>query len=285
MTLTRVKTIRGLERGLSVFRLLHQVRAASLHQLHERSGLPKATLERILLTLQREGFATRRLADDCWVPGYSGRALSNRFAPSDRLSQAAAPVLDKLCRRVLWPSDLSVRIGTHMELKETSRPHSTLTLNHLAVGFPINMLLSAPGRAYLSFCPADERDIVLKRLRSKRGAGYSLAKDDASIARILAETCKNGFAARDPTFGGHITKSKTKYDDGLNAIAVPIMQNEKVLGCINIVWIRRLITETDMASRHLCDLQEAAAEIAASYQTSGFSDATRVVSAPRVNAS
>jgi IclR family mhp operon transcriptional activator len=256
MSIASVKTIRSLERGLAVVRLLRQRPASSLAELHATSGLPKATLERILLTLQHEGFASQRIADGRWVPGHAVVEIGGRpLGPGDRLGQAAAPVLKALCQRVIWPSDLSVRVGTHMELTETSRAHSRLTLTHIGVGFPIDMLMSAPGRAYLSNCPDDEREMLLGRLLPRRRQVHGVVRDRRLVERIVAETRAQGFGARDPRWGGHISKPKAKHDDGLDAIAVPVMHGDRVLGCLNIVWIRAMLTQADMARRHLRDLQ------------------------------
>lgn len=266
MSITRVKTIRGLERGLAVIRLLRQRSASSLAELHSASHLPKATLERILLTLQREGFASQRIADGRWVPGHAVFDLGGRpLGPGDRLGQAAAPVLKDLCRRVIWPSDLSIRVGTHMELTETSRAHSRLTLAHIGVGFPIDMLMSAPGRAYLSHCPDDEREALLARLLPRRRQAHGVVRDRRLAERIVADSRAQGYGARDARWGGHISKPMSKHDDGLDAIAVPVLHGDRVLGCLNIVWIRTMLTQADMARRHLGDLQAAAQEIGRNY--------------------
>ena len=150
-------------------------------------------------------------------------------------------------------------------LRESSRPHSTFVLCRLHVGYPVNMLLSAPGRAYLAYCPADECEAVLERMRSQRGSGHHLARDRQFVDRVLSETRRLGYGPRDAAFGGHISKPISKIDDGLNAIAVPVMLNAAVLGCINIVWIRHLLTQAEMASRHLSDLKQAAGRIASAY--------------------
>lgn len=51
----KVKTIRALDRGLEVLQTLHEFRNASLHDLYLATGLPKATLTRILATLESRG--------------------------------------------------------------------------------------------------------------------------------------------------------------------------------------------------------------------------------------
>lgn len=182
--------------------------------------------------------------------------------------------MEQLCRRVIWPSDLSVRVGTHMELTETSRPHSRLTLAHITVGFPVHMLLSAPGRAYIAFCQDEERDAILDRLAKGKGVSRALARDSAFVTRLVDETRRLGYGARDKSWGGHISEPKHRYDDGLNAIAVPVLHEDRVLGCINIVWIRHLLTQAEMARRHLADLRSSAQQIAAAF-ASGAQSRTR----------
>lgn len=51
----KVKTVRALERGLDVLIEVQTRKAASLHELHQATGLPKATLLRMLVTLGQKG--------------------------------------------------------------------------------------------------------------------------------------------------------------------------------------------------------------------------------------
>lgn len=265
MTITAVKTIRGLERGLAVFRLLQQQGAMSLNDLHQKTKLPRASLSRILLTLNRAGFIAQRIADNYWIIADTGIEQAGASRKAGRLARAASPILDELCMNIIWPSDLSIRVGTHMELVETSRAHSSLMLRRIRVGFPINMLLSAPGRAYLAFTSEKERNSIINRIRRKPGLGHEVAVSEGVIEHIIQSTRYQGYGARDDGWGGHISDPISRYDDGLNAIAVPIMQKECVLGCVNIVWIRNLISQSEMAKRHLAQLQEAARNISNAY--------------------
>jgi IclR family mhp operon transcriptional activator len=51
------------------------------------------------------------------------------------------------------------------------------------------------------------------------------------------------------------------FDDGLAAIAVPLLDCTRVHGSINILWIKTAFTIEEFADRHLADLRAAAAEI------------------------
>ena len=60
---TSVKSIRALERGLDVLQALRMGQSAGLKDLHEITGLPKATLLRILRTLIERNLVWQRMAD------------------------------------------------------------------------------------------------------------------------------------------------------------------------------------------------------------------------------
>ncbi|MBI1386690.1 MAG: helix-turn-helix domain-containing protein [Rhizobiales bacterium] len=260
---SQVKTVRGLERSLRVLAALQEAGPQSLDELHRRCGLAKATLLRLLKTLHEQGWANRRLADARWYanPAPLMRAHASGL-PNSRLTQAAAPVLAELCRKVIWPSDLSVRVGSHMELTETSRSYSHLTLARITVGFPIDMLRSAPGRAYRAFCRDEERNEILATLQASDSPSESLASNRSFISRLIEESREQGYGARERSCGGHISLPLSRYDDGVNTIAVSIQREGRVLGCINIVWIRTFLDQAEMARRHLGDLETAVERIA-----------------------
>ncbi len=262
MVATRVKQIRALDRGLTVLRTLYEVRGATLKDLHERLDLPKATLSRILLTLQSQGFIWQSIGDNLYRASYALKAMSEHLEPRDKLAEVAGPILDSLCAKVQWPSDVSVRSGHFMQLRETTRAHSYFLLNRLSIGFKVSMLLSAPGRAYLAFCDDAERREILDLLKAQDDPGAAMLRSPLTFDRILRETREKGYGCRDLAWGGHYSLPESQYDDALNAIAVPILSQRRVLGCVNIVWIRRLFRQEQVASRHLGDLKKAAELIA-----------------------
>lgn len=255
-------TIRGLERGLQVLHTLQARPIASLHDIHLATHISKPSLLRILNTLEKSGFVSRRLADGQYrISSFGGIARKrDRHA---RVAEAAAPVLDRLCQKVRWPSDLMVPAGDHMERRETSQPSSPFALNlayRTRVGQPVGWLLTGVGRAYLAFCPERERETILETLRKSSKPEDQLARQPERLNRILAETRTRGFATRDPAFtGGHY--GGVPMDDGLQAIAVPLLDRTKVHGSINILWIKTAFTIEEFAAQHLDDLRSAAAEI------------------------
>lgn len=259
----KVKTIDALERGLITLKTLQEMQAASLHDLHLRTGIPKATLLRILLTLERQGLIWQRLADGLFRPSYTLQERARSLGRVDRLIECAAPELEALQRIIRWPSDLAVRSGAAMMLCESNRTHSYFMVNRDKLGYEINILRSAVGRAYLAFCPDDEREEILEALRHSQRAGDEMASNRRYVTHLLRETRALGYGVREQTFGGAYDKSRSVHDDGLSALAVPIVKPDgAIAGCVNIVWIERLFDASEMAARHLSDLRDTAARIA-----------------------
>jgi IclR family mhp operon transcriptional activator len=260
-------TIRGLERGLQVMQVLQLSSIASLNDIHRATHISKPSLLRILNTLEHAGIVSRRLADGHYRLSAFRREPRKRDA-HERVAEAGAPVLDRLCQKVKWPSDLLVPAGDHMERRETSRALSPFIIHahfHTArqIGTKVNWLLTGVGRAYLAFCPAGERQRILARLRKSDMPEDRLARDPRRLEQIFAETRARGFGVRDPSFVGG-PYGTPPHDDGLAGMAIPLQDGRRVYGSINILWIKTAFTVEECAARHLADLQAAAGEIVAS---------------------
>jgi IclR family mhp operon transcriptional activator len=167
------KTIQSLERGLQVLQALHATPISSLHEVHVLTRLPKPTLLRILHTLERSGLVSRRLADGRYRISANLTRLTRKRDRYDRVAEAAAPVLDRLCQKVSWPSDLMVPAGDHMEIRETSRTQSPFLIYYTKdrIGTPVNWLLSAVGRAYLAYCTSERSSSIYFASRINRKTG------------------------------------------------------------------------------------------------------------------
>jgi IclR family mhp operon transcriptional activator len=259
MTAQSVKSIRALERGLDVLQALQTGAGAGLKDLHEITGLPKATLLRILRTLSERNLIWQRMADGAYLPSArSGRAPVD---DASALVEVASPIMAQLCERVNWPSVLAVRRGGEMEIIETNRPRSHVS--HLPigpVGARINMLLTSTGRAYLGFCSQEEREEVLAILRRSAAPADAFARDAVWVARTVAQTQAQGYGRRDPAMAGEGRGPMP--DDGRNSIAVPIIVAGQVVAAMNLTWTRRAASTGQIVADYLGELRAAAAEMA-----------------------
>lgn len=242
--------MRGALRTLQVLRALNVRNGATVVELARDTGISRPALYRVLETLRETGYVALDLSRRHYCLTMLVRGLADGFTDEDWVSEVARPVLRALQKTILWPADLGTFMDNAMWIRETTRPASTLTIDRGVVGIRFPMLLSATGRAYLAWCPEDERAQILENLVDGREGGFELVQDRDRLDRMLEETRRRGYGQR---FGEEPLES--------GAIAVPILADDHVLGCVNMTFIRRSMTPLDAATKCLGPMQDAAARI------------------------
>jgi IclR family transcriptional regulator, mhp operon transcriptional activator len=249
-----VKSVRALDRGLTVLELLRQHDAATLGDLHETTALPRATLLRVLKTLEERDWVCRSAVDGLYRLGPRWSPRDDAALPGGELAALAAPFLNELCKRALWPSGVAIRDGRSMLILETLRRNSPFTIDRSVIGHRPSLLKSATGRAYLAFCPAKERSALLKDLRASENPDDKVAHMTRWVDRVLTDTRRRGYGVRET---GHRARTN-RLDASFNAIAVPVIVEKRVAACVNMLWIGGVIGVADFARRHLPDLRRTA---------------------------
>ncbi|WP_432695715.1 helix-turn-helix domain-containing protein [Marinobacterium sp. YM272] len=251
-------TNRSLERGIQLLKLIDRLGGVTLSQLAREADLPKSTVRRLLMTLLDQRLIRKSLAD--------GLFRSNIFLPVEteyelpphawRLCEVAGPVMLELVEKVRWPSDLFVREGSGMRYIESSRTSTPISLYRGRLNIRVRMLYSAAGRTYLAYCPEAERQQLIEETRGERPAELT----DEGVERLGQRIRQQGYGTRQPGYTGTVLP-----DDGLSVIAVPVLNEQQLLGCITLLWVRDYMSEEQFAERHLAELQAAAREIAKRY--------------------
>jgi len=113
------------------------------------------------------------------------------------------------------------------------------------------MLRTAAGRAYLAFCPATERDIILKQIERAGDPDDRPYLTQDYLERMVAETRTRGFASR----------TDGEYNPRTSSIAVAIIRDDRVLGCISIIWIRSALDAQEAVSQFAGPMMETAAQL------------------------
>jgi DNA-binding IclR family transcriptional regulator len=188
-----------------------------------RTGLPKATVNRLAYTLTVLGYL--RFDDALGKYALDAGVLSLGFAllaGTDTL-ELARPHMRSLAREVGAAVSLGCRDGLDMIYLETIRSETALTLG-LASGSRLSMLTSSMGRAYLAVQPPDVRAALVAELKRSAGKGKGEAALVAGAERAIAafehERCCYSF--RD-------------WHADVNAVAVPFREPREgrwlVLSC------------------------------------------------------
>lgn len=229
------KKIRALSRGLSIVSAMNDFNGpVSLNYLHQVTELDRATILRILATLESEEWVYRGMSDNLYRLTYKLHELGEHVSFYNAIAQVSAPVMDALQKELHWPSDISVYDGDGMSIIETSRKRSPFVINREVVGFKPSMLRSAMGRAFLAYC--DERTLnkILKRLKEKGGEDAELANNHRYVTGMLDAVRLRGYATRDPSESSLPSETEEEF----NAIAVPIIVMGDVQASLNIVWMK-----------------------------------------------
>jgi IclR family mhp operon transcriptional activator len=145
-----------------------------------------------------------------------------------------------------------------MVILESSRRNSPFVINRHAIGRRPSLLKSAMGRAFLAFCPNDERERLLERLSRSTHPDDKPAALKSWVDRVLQETRTKGYGVREP---GYWAGADDKGGD-VSSIAVPVVAGQKVLACISLIWVSGTNTVEDFAREHLGALRSAAAMLA-----------------------
>jgi IclR family mhp operon transcriptional activator len=254
----KVKSVRALERGLDVLLEIQRHSAPSLHDLHLATGLPKATLLRMLVTLSGRGLIWQRLADGAYLP-----SASLNGAPSlieRRLAEIASIELAALAGRIPWPSVIAVPRADHVEVIETNSAMARLDAAILGpVGVKLSYIHTAVGRAYLAACDAEERANIMARLRPDDATPATIAQ----FAAIVAETEARGWSSREPALPWPDRSRLDVVRDGRRSVGVAVRAYGRAVAALNVTWPGHRATVAAIADRHMAALRDAAHAIGA----------------------
>ena len=199
------KFVVALARGLDILRAFRPGETLlGNRDFVERTGLPKATVNRLAYTLATLGYmrfdeAAGKYALDTGVLSL-GFAL---LAGADML-ELARPHMRALAREIGAAVSLGCRDGLDMIYLETIRSETALTLG-LAPGSRLSMLTSSMGRAYLAVQEPAARAALLEELAREEGAERVEA-----AARAIDDYARHGCCY-----------SFREWHDDVNAIAAP----------------------------------------------------------------
>lgn len=255
MALAAPRSIEPVRRAFAVLEALNRRRTGTLGALVEATGLPKPTIARLLETLIALGYVSHvsraqgyRVTDRVVLLSAGARFVHH-------VADIAVPEMRRFTRESGWPLYLGTVSGATVAIRYTTSPESPLSFEPTGYADRFPVLESAIGRAWLAFCPEDERRAILREIETGGGAGREAAREAMSEAgalhAALAEIRAQGFA---------FTRSTRQ--DRLNGLAVPILGAGHVLGCLSMRFPKSAMSESEAARRYLAPLAAIAGRIA-----------------------
>src|SRR6516164_5866137 len=242
-----------LLRGLSVLEALNCRPISSVDQVAAQTGLPKATVVRVLHNLASKGYAQRLPLRKGYMLGERVLNLSSGYDSRNTVVEKARPLIEGFTTRYKWPVSLAIVEIDSMRIRVSSSgqsPFATST-DRARLNRRVPLLVSAHGRAYLAFCPDDEREIILSLLRASQRADDLVARDERYVNAMIRTVRRAGYAMTAPL-----------PDEPAIGLAVPIRSNDRMLGTISFRYLGKAMTETEVARRYLGPMRSLAASIA-----------------------
>lgn len=246
------EAVRALTRGLAILRHINETGACRPGEIAKSLGIPRPTVYRLLETLEEAGYVA--------CSSSSNRVRVTRFAASlgdsarqdSELCHVAGPLLAEYGSKLIWPLDLSIYDNAAMVIQETTHGRSPLSIDRAMIGYRLPVLRTSAGRAYLTYCSADERRLILEHLRRLGDPADEQFLDPAWLDRMFEATQERGLALRD---AGEF-RAQTA------SLAAPIISGGGVAGCISMIWIRSAMSTANAIEAYGEALEEIARKIA-----------------------
>jgi IclR family mhp operon transcriptional activator len=188
--------------------------------LHAATGLPKATIVRLLKTLCEAQYVTNDRRQGGYQVTSNVKALSCGYHGDPLVVEAARPWAIEFTRQHRWPIAMATFEKDAVFVRLSTIPDSPMSPFHGTINLRLDLLTRALGRAYLAFCSDRERALLLDVLDVSNGDTRQ------AILTMLARVRKAGFALRDPTVEPRSS----------NTIAMPIMRGNDVLATIGMTY-------------------------------------------------
>ena len=242
--------IRSIDRALELLRVMNLQDGSQLHELHQRTGLPSPTVYRILATLRRAGYVKPEGGGRYRLTSQV-RELGSGYTDKSLIVDVASPIALRVTRQIRWPLAIGTLDGDAICVRYSTMPYSPLAVQATTLGHRLGLLESAMGHAYLAFCPASERHILVDLLQAAAGPGKLI--DPAHLDGLLQLTRRRGYGLRlAPSRGASAT------------VAVPICAAEQVQAILSMTTFGRAMTQATLA-RYVPVLKSTAAGIAAAF--------------------
>src|SRR5690606_32630366 len=154
--------------------------------LHARSGLDKATIVRMLETLECEGYVTRCGTGHHWRPTGLTLTLSSGYSAVREVERLVSSVLTESREILKWPASFAIVDRDAMSIADTTHDwRGMMVARHPSHRPP--MLTTSLGRAYLAHMEAGERKTLLDHLALNATGWNRAATEPEKVEEMLAE--------------------------------------------------------------------------------------------------
>jgi IclR family transcriptional regulator, acetate operon repressor len=248
-----VDSIRSVERAIRLLRELEVARRPMrLSDLSAAAEMPKATVQRLLAVLERNGFVEKQQGR--YEVGVAAVPLAYSFLMGNSLTQASVPVLQELAKATDETATLFVRHGFERVVVQRVEGANPLRYTMpVAVGQRITLLIGAAGHVLASALP--ERDLaeLLAGFESISLVTGEVLTRPQLLTR-LEEVRRQGFSV-----------TRGERTPGVVSVAAPVVTTERgTIAALSVTGTSDRVT-ADKAERLIDEVRLAARAIAERY--------------------
>ncbi|MDF2810652.1 MAG: helix-turn-helix protein [Microvirga sp.] len=240
--------VESVRRALEILRAVNRLRIASVTAIHAATHLPKPTIIRMLETLMADGYVAR----DNMFGGYRVTCrvheLTKGYDGISMVIEASRAPAIELTQRIKWPIGIGVLDGDAISIQFWTGAISPWAHTNTVLGLRPTLVSSAMGRAYMAYCPDDEREKILAGLRADPRHKFD-AEKETEFRQLLARlrsTGSAGFAVRDPR-----TEPKQ-----MTTLAMPLTFDNRVLAAISVSFYKSAVPLQNISNQIVAPLTE-----------------------------
>jgi IclR family pca regulon transcriptional regulator len=238
----------SLARGLKVIECFEgHIEGRSVSEIAKDTGLSRASVRRLLLTLEMLGYAesSRR------VFHLKTRILKLglSYLSSTSVIAAAQPVLERITGVLGESASMSMLDGDQIVYVARSAASRVLSVG-LSVGSRLPAYCTSMGRVLLAALPQEQLDAYLQNLRPKAYTAKTIV-DPEKLRAVILKARRDSFAL-----------VNEELEAGLRALSVPVCNRQnRVVAAINVGAHALRIDQKQMLLRCLPVLRESATAI------------------------
>ena len=252
--------IRSLSNGIEILIFLNRQDSATAGELSKTLDIPRATVYRILNTLEKKGFIYKHPDDHRYYMTPRVRALSAGYTDDDQLATISRPHLLNVTEALRWPVALAVISGLDLILRDNTDKVSPLAIEQFSNGYPVPILGCASGPCILAHLSLTEQYDILKVLDDTGLLREQTNESVEEIMRSLKAIKKQGYSMhrrkRNKSYVGYMRISD------LTSLSVPIIKkNKHIIGAMTIRYATTAVSKEKAINSFMPVMDEAVSYI------------------------